>query len=326
MINGPWNRLKDFVLQVWLAVSSQNLSRAEQRRLKKQLLLLFAQQWAGRVVNGRDSRNVENGDWPCQCVCMKFCCDLCIFVVAVLVALHSPKWGQSCMDELSCFCRDVVFHCFHRDHHVHSVTGGLEYPHESTRSKHRIKKQNKTISYQIPAIWCNMYAFCFCSIPNICFLATILEPGRCPIFTKSSSISPREVMAGVPTRKPLGFMALLGGARLWGMDVATSRLSKWLQHHFGSWRVLLVLPKNQIGLFWHRKTMLWKTPTSYPTLFHHGACLQEWCSCSVQSRLARRQLQLWIRWPLWSASPAAGGGCPCRQTPGWTYLGDVGSL
>ena len=30
-----------------------------------------------------------------------------------------------------------------------------------------------------------------------------------PIFTKSSSINPRDVMAGVPTRKPLGFIALL---------------------------------------------------------------------------------------------------------------------
>ena len=50
-VNGPWNRLKDFVLQVWLAVSSQNLSRAEQRRLKKIRWLLFRGGLA-KVVHG----------------------------------------------------------------------------------------------------------------------------------------------------------------------------------------------------------------------------------------------------------------------------------
>ena len=36
------------------------------------------------------------------------------------------------------------------------------------------------------------------------------RPSDWPILTKSSSINPREVIAGVPTRRPLGFIALLG--------------------------------------------------------------------------------------------------------------------
>lgn len=44
--------------------------------------------------------------------------------------------------------------------------------------------------------------------------ATCLRQKNCPsdwpILTKSSSINPREVIAGVPTRRPLGFIALLG--------------------------------------------------------------------------------------------------------------------
>ena len=44
-------------------------------------------------------------------------------------------------------------------------------------------------------------------------LASDFHPSDWPILTKSSSINPREVIAGVPTRRPLGFIALLGWKR-----------------------------------------------------------------------------------------------------------------
>mmetsp|Transcript_47037 Transcript_47037/g.147400 ORF Transcript_47037/g.147400 Transcript_47037/m.147400 type:complete len:265 (-) Transcript_47037:765-1559(-) len=51
------------------------------------------------------------------------------------------------------------------------------------------------------------------SLGPLCFwtsaATSTASPMNSPMRTKSSSMSPREVMAGVPTRRPLGFMALL---------------------------------------------------------------------------------------------------------------------